>query len=222
MEKLVLARYNAEALRSGKKLKTSWRKDWVEGWYQTALTELLAGRRLDEVIEVLDWLFTSCGGDLPSAVIQDPDAYLSAKQVAFYRVHGGVPRDFKRKVTNLREVFCHLDQLVTLMRAPHDPNSGFTTLRSAMEKSQLLRSHRKVADPEPSLSPQAVASLAQVRVALFGHRDHWAPPPPHCTGYRPPRPPATDVATDMGSMSNIEERRARYAARAAAQHRETA
>jgi hypothetical protein len=203
-----------------------------QGFYRTAYPALLAGVRADEVTEVLDWLFSSRGGFLPGAVIQDPGVYRPAWQVEEARAGKRcIPLRFQLKVTNLRHVFGHLDQLLALMR-DKSIDSGFESLRSRMEKSRM-------ADPQPSpaLAGQPSPPLAgadddhdddefitAARWALFGadaqpplrgYRDHGAPRSPRSTGsyYRTPHPAHSGGArTDM---SNIDERRARYNARVA-------
>jgi hypothetical protein len=197
-----------------------------QGFYQSACRELMDGRRLDDVVAVIDWLFGHCGGELPAGVIQDPAAYMSGEKLAQYRAGKGVRREFKRRVTSLRHVFCHFDELMRMGPGRDEStDSGFESLRSRMEKSQTRTDfferqaaqeaeaaqerHRRA---DPATFRAEVAALNAAAREAMRHRAK----PAVAVGV------ATDVATDMSSRASIEERRRRYAARAAASHRDSA
>ena len=72
-EGLVLERANKESVAEGRKSRDFIPDYRKEKWLGNAM-ELVHAHPLDEVVAVIDWLFTTCRGELPHLVVAErPD-----------------------------------------------------------------------------------------------------------------------------------------------------
>lgn len=100
-ESYVLPRMNQERVARGWKTIDSVGEQRRSRWLTSAV-DLLSSHGLEEVVGVIDWLFTSCGGFIPASVTDVRRAW---------------KRD--RKVTRIQLVCDYYDDLIKIMPGQH-------------------------------------------------------------------------------------------------------
>ena len=183
-EQLLVFRANRQALRSGRKARTGVGEKRRLGFYRSAC-DFLWKHELGEVADVLDWLFSYHGGELPGQVRQNPAAYMPKKRLADLLARDkSIPLNFTRKVTNLHQVFAHYGQLVELMHiaVSTSPSRTLDDVDDRLKKETRddfasLKNRSRMTDPGPHAGefPSSTARILGPPPPTPGPVTPWQP-----------------------------------------------
>ena len=141
----VLPRMNQERKLHGWKTTDSVGEKRRERWLSSAIT-LLSSHPLEEVVEVTDWLFSSCHGYLPASVVDDES------------------RKRDRKVTRIQQVADYYEELADMALGNQPPKSSERLINWG-----TLAKHQSTANyGEPFEDPGLECKVTEL-VSLFTH-----------------------------------------------------